>query len=104
MENRFKKKINQINPIFFKINLELCSGPVARGVYELQPKALMGRTTLSGPKVAVSIQADLTKPVCVRVECDIATTYGAGDVLPGTGGWEGGVTPEGGRVRAPAVE
>ena len=43
----------------------------------------MGRTTISGPKVKISIQPDTTKPVNLVVEYDKNATYTVGEELPG---------------------
>ena len=62
------------------LNIEV---PYCRGVYELQPKAFMGRTTISGPKIKISIQADMTKPVSLTVEYDKNASYTVSEHLPG---------------------
>jgi len=56
---------------------------LCRGVYEIQAKAFIGRTTLLGPKLLVSIQADFLKPVSLTVDYDKNAVYQAGETLPG---------------------
>ena len=55
----------------------------SRGVYEIQPKAFIGRNTLVGPKLLVSIQADFLKPVSLTVDYNKAAVYKAGEALTG---------------------
>ena len=45
----------------------------------MQPKAFVGKGTISGPKIKVSIQPDATKPVALAVEYNRNTTYTVGD-------------------------
>ena len=52
-------------------------------MYEIQPKAFIGRNTLVGPKLRVSIQADFLKPVSLTVDYNKAAIYKAGQALPG---------------------
>ena len=54
-----------------------------RGVYEIQPKAFIGKITISGPKIKISIQPDLTKAVKVDVKYDKSKAIVVGDHLPG---------------------
>ncbi|KAI0226091.1 Structural maintenance of chromosomes flexible hinge domain-containing protein 1 [Lamellibrachia satsuma] len=53
-----------------------------KGIYEIQAKAFIGRTTLQGPKLLISIQADFLKPVSLTVEYDKNVVYKAGEPLP----------------------
>jgi hypothetical protein len=54
-----------------------------RGVYEIQPKALISRQTVSGPKLRVSIQADPSRAHALHVEYDKSSTYQVAGPLPG---------------------
>ena len=45
----------------------------------MQPKAFVGKGTISGPKIKVSIQPDATKPVALAGEYNRTTTYHVGD-------------------------
>ena len=54
-----------------------------RGVYDIQAKAFVGRSVLSGPKLKVAIQPDPTRPVSVKVDYDSAEEYIVGQTLPG---------------------
>lgn len=54
-----------------------------RGVYEIQPKALIGRQTISGPKMKISIQPDTSKPMALQVEYDRRSKYVVNEPLPG---------------------
>ena len=42
----------------------------------------MGRTTISGPKVKISVQPDSNKPVSLSVDYDKSASYTVGESLP----------------------
>ncbi|CAH1772323.1 unnamed protein product, partial [Owenia fusiformis] len=53
-----------------------------RGLYEVQPKAFIGRNCISGPKIRISIQPDSSKPSELVVEYDKNVEFNIGGVLP----------------------
>ncbi|XP_074656148.1 structural maintenance of chromosomes flexible hinge domain-containing protein 1-like [Tubulanus polymorphus] len=53
-----------------------------RGLYQIQAKALVGRTVLMGTKLKINIQPDATKPVNLEVQYDAPPTYIVGEPLP----------------------
>ena len=52
-------------------------------MFEIQPKAFLGRTTLSGPKLKISIQPDATKPTKLDVAYDKGRKYVVSEIFPG---------------------
>ena len=49
----------------------------------MQPKAFMGRSTMIGPRLKITIEADSNKAVSLELQYDQSCQHIAGESLPG---------------------
>lgn len=58
------------------------STPACQGMFELIPKAIIGKNTVTGPTITLEVQPDPFKPISVEMEFD-GKAVQAGASLPG---------------------